>query len=121
VTTTSATLLEMTPRQALDALEDGIGLPEDALALALGVSRRTLQRWRIGAAYPQQVARQRLTALLQLNQRVRETFDGPDAVRLWFKSPSRYLGGITPAEAIRAGRLDRAEGALEVLHSGIFL
>lgn len=117
----STALLERTPRQALDALEQGIGLSEDELAQALGTSRRTLQRWRAGTAYPQQAMRQRLSALLGLMQRVQDTFDGPDAPRRWFHNPSRYLGGMTPVEAIRVGRLDRVEADLEALHSGAFL
>lgn len=113
--------LDVTPRQALDALEEGTGLSEETLASALSTSRRTLQRWRAGIAYPQQMARQRLAALLRLQQRVRGTFEAPESARLWFQSPSRYLGGITPAEAVRVGRLDRAEAALEALDSGLFL
>lgn len=98
-----------------------MGLSEDELAQALGTSRRTLQRWRTGTAYPQQAARQRLASLLHLYERVQGTFDGPDAVCLWFHTPSRYMGGVTPAEAVRVGRSDRAEAALEALDSGIFL
>ena len=117
----STALLERTPRQALDALGEGMGLSEDELAQALGTSRRTLQRWRTGTAYPQQATRQRLTELLHLCERVQGTFEGPDAPRRWFHIPSRYMGGVTPAEAIRVGRLDRVEAALEALDSGIFL
>lgn len=114
-------LLERTPRQALDVMEEGMGLSEDELAQALGTSRRTLQRWRMGTAYPQQAMRQRLSALLELQRRVQETFEGAEAPRRWFHSPSRYMGGVTPAEAIRVGRIDRVEAALEALHSGAFL
>lgn len=117
----STTLLEMTPSQALDALHEATGLSEEELAGALAASHRTVQRWRAGTAYPQQLARQRLAELLRLQRRVQETFEDPDAVRRWFQSQSRYLGGITPAEAVRVGRLDRAEAALEALDSGIFL
>ena len=111
----------MTPRQALDTLEMSTGMSEEELAEALGTSRRTLQRWRAGTAYPQQLARQRLEELLHLQRRVQQTFEGPDAVRRWFQSQCRYLGGMTPGEAVRVGRLDRAEAALEALDSGIFL
>ena len=121
VNATPAVLLEKTPRQALDALEEGMGLSEEALAQALGTSRRTLQRWRGGTAYPQQPARRRLAALLELLGRVQETFKGTETPRRWFHTPSRYLAGITPAEAIRVGRLDRVEADLESLHSGAFL
>ena len=106
---------------AIDALQRGMGLSDDELADALGTSQRTLQRWRGGAVHPRQLARQRLTDLLGLQERVRETFADPEAVRHWLHSESRYLGGITPAEAIRAGRLDRAETTLEALDSGVFL
>jgi hypothetical protein len=68
-----------------------------------------------------QLARQRLAELLRLHERAREAFEGQNAVRLWFHSQSRYLSSITPAEAIRAGRLDRVEAALEALDSGAFL
>lgn len=117
----STALLEMTPRQALEMLEKEIGIPEEELAQALNSNRRTLQRWRSGTAHPQQLARQRLAELIRLQQLVRETFKGKDAVRRWFHAPSRYLGGITPAEAVRVGRLERVEAALEALHSGAFL
>lgn len=117
----SSVVLDITPREALDTLEKALGIPEEELAQALNSNRRTLQRWRAGAAHPQQLARQRLVELLRLQQRARETFEGHDAVRRWFHSPSRYLGGITPAEAIRIGRLDRVEAALEALDSGVFV
>lgn len=119
--TAAATLLEITPAQAVRTLQDGMGFSDEELGDALGATPRTLQRWRKGTAYPQQLARQRLTELLRLQQRVSETFEGLDAVRGWFHGESRYLGGITPAEAIRVGRLDRAEAALEALDSGIAL
>ena len=117
----SLALLEQTPRQTLDALEEGIGLAEDELAQALGTSRRTIQRWRTGTAYPQQAMRMRLGRLIDLMQQVQETFEGAEAPRGWFHSPSRYMGGVTPAEAIRVGRLDRVEADLEALRSGAFL
>jgi DNA-binding transcriptional regulator YiaG len=118
---TPTAVLDKTPRQALDTLEKSLGVSEDELAQALDSNRRTLQRWREGTAYPQQLARQRLAELLRLQRRVSEMFKGRDAVRRWFHSESRYLGGMTPAEAIRVGRLDRVEAALEALDSGVFL
>jgi transcriptional regulator with XRE-family HTH domain len=108
----------MTPREALDALEKSLGIREEELAQALNSNRRTLRRWRAGAARPRPLARQRLAELLRLQERVRGTFRGRGAVRRWFHSESRYLGGITPAEAIRVGQLDRVETALEALDSG---
>lgn len=116
-----STALTTTPREALDALEKSLCISEEELAQALNSNRRTLQRWRAGTVYPQRLARQRLAELLSLQERVRETFRGRRAVRRWFHSESRYLGGITPAEAIRVGQLDRVETALEALDSGVFV
>jgi len=117
----ASVLLEMTPAQAVRELQSGLGFSDDELAEALGVTLRTLRSWRAGTAHPQQHARQRLVELLRLQGRVGDMFEGQDALREWLHSESRYLGGITPAEAIRVGRFDRAEAALEAVDSGIAL
>jgi len=117
----SSTILDITPRLALETLEKSLRFSEEELAQALNSNRRTLQRWRAGTAHPQWPARRRLGQLLDLQQRVRQHFSGADAARRWFRSENRYLGGMTPAEAIRVGRLDRVEAALDALDSGVFL
>lgn len=116
-----AAQLDMTPRQALNQLESDLGLTAKDLIGALSVNRRTLDRWLSGETYPQREARRRLVELLGLSQRLSEAFEGPDGAREWLHASSRYLGGITPAEALRSGRLDRVEAAFEVLESGIFV
>lgn len=117
----SATVLDVTPRQALDKLQAELGLTDDDLVGALGVSHRSLQRWRAGTAHPQQEARQKLARLLRLLEEVQQTFEGVDAAQRWAHGASRYLGGITPAEAIRAGRIDRAEAVLGAIFAGVYL
>jgi len=111
--------LEMTPRQALNRLESDLGLTAKDLLGALSVDLRTLDRWLNGETCPQREARRRLVELLALSQRLCEAFEGPDDAREWLHASSRYLGGITPAEAVRSGRLDCIEAAFEVLESGI--
>lgn len=44
------------------------------LAVALGASRRTLERWRFGESHPQRAARLRLAELLVLARRLEKTF-----------------------------------------------
>jgi uncharacterized protein (DUF2384 family) len=117
----SAPVLDVTPKQALNELQSGFGLTDEDLIGALGISARTLQRWRTGSAYPQQAARHRLSELLRLLERAGKTYEGDDSARAWAHSESRYLGGMKPVEAIRAGRFDRAEATLEAFDSGIFL
>jgi transcriptional regulator with XRE-family HTH domain len=113
--------LEMTPSQAIAQLERDLHLSPSELADALNASPRTVERWRASETYPQRDARQRLAELIALDTRLHDTFDSPDAIRTWLHSSNRYLGGITPAEAARIGRIDRVEAALEALDSGIFL
>ncbi len=112
-------LLETTPHQALEALEE-MGLSDEELAGALGTTPRTLHRWRKEVSAPPPLARHRLGELLRLQDRIRHSFEGPDAVRRWVRSESLYLG-TTPAVALRAGRLDRVAADLDGLDSGIFL
>lgn len=113
--------LQTTPRQAIEQLEATFGLPSYELAHVLAVSPRTLDRWRTDATYPQHDARERLAVLRALAVHLSETFRTFDAIHEWLNTASRYLGGFTPIEAVRAGRFDRVEAALEALDSGIFV
>lgn len=117
----AATALNVTPKQALEQLERDLGLSTQELAGALDASPRSLERWRTSGTHPQRETRQRLAALIALDHRLRESFKNPRAIRSWLHTPNRYLGGITPAEAVRVGRVDRVEAALEALDSGVFL
>ena len=119
--TTAPAVLDISPRRALELLGKGFGLTDEDLAGGLGVSARTLKRWEAGTAYPQLAARQKLARLLRLKERVEDTFEGAEDVRLWCNGPARYLKGMTPSEAIRAGRIDLAEAVLDVFDWGIFL
>jgi uncharacterized protein (DUF2384 family) len=113
--------LEMTPVQALNVLEQELGLSSDELAVALAVSSRTLDRWRRGETYPQREARQHLVQMIELRDRLNANFDTPTVGQSWLRRPHPYLGGLTPAEVIRAGRIDRAIGALDAFEAGIFI
>jgi len=43
-----------------------------------------------------------------------------DEAREWLDSESMYLGWLTPAEVLRAGRIDRASADLSGLAGGIY-
>jgi transcriptional regulator with XRE-family HTH domain len=124
VATTAAgvetTRIEDATDRLLGRVERELGLTAAELAGALGVSQRTVGRWRTGATLPQRAARDRLAELSDLNRRLHETF-ADEAVPVWLRAPNRYLGDLTPAELLRLGRLDRVGAALEVVDSGIFL
>jgi hypothetical protein len=40
-------------------------------------------------------------------------------VREWLHRPNRYLRCVAPADALRVGRPDRMDGALEVIDAGV--
>ncbi|MCL5110581.1 MAG: DUF2384 domain-containing protein [Chloroflexi bacterium] len=117
----ASTVLELPPHRAVEQLEVELGLSQGDIAAALDASPRTVARWRGGQSYPQREVRGRLNALLDLRHRLLETFATAEAARAWLRTANRYLGGLAPGEALRAGRLDRVEAALEALGSGVFV
>ena len=75
----------------------------------------------LGRTYPQHEARERLAGLIALERHLGETFEDTEAAGSWLRTGSPYLGGLTPLEALRAGRPDRVRAALEALDSGVFV
>jgi uncharacterized protein (DUF2384 family) len=114
-------MLDITPRQAIEQIQRSLALSDNELAHVLSSSLRTLNRWRSNMACPQHETRERLAILVALAEHLTETFRTEEAGHTWINTSSRYLGGFTPADAIRAGRFDRAEAALGALDSGIFI
>jgi uncharacterized protein (DUF2384 family) len=111
---------EKSPQQVIVELERAFGLARDDMARALDVNVRTVERWRKGTAIPQRLARERLAVLLKLRDRLNDTFSTEDMAREWLHRPNRYLRGLTPADALRVGRPDRVDGALEVIDAGVY-
>ena len=99
--------LEITPARAVERLEEDLGLTRGELAAALGATSRTLERWRAGATHPQRDARQRLAALLNLDEHLRDTFTDWEAGRECLHAPNPYLVGLKLADYLRAGCDDR--------------
>src|SRR3954447_2285223 len=93
--------LDMMPGPAIEALQRDLGLTLGDLALALHVEARTIQRWRTHGTYPQRETRERLATLLRLCQSLLDFFQTSDDVRAWLNEPQRYLGWMTPTEALR--------------------
>ena len=114
-------LLDTTPTAAFTRLTQDLGLADGELAGALMVTPRTLDRWRIGASFPQHAARARLVGLLALADHLDDTFTTHDAGRVWLHAPHPALGLLTPADLLRLGHIERVEHALVALDAGIFI
>jgi transcriptional regulator with XRE-family HTH domain len=110
-----------TPYQALQRFRAELGLNDQEIAAAFGVTPRTIERWLRGDAYPQHQARRTMALMLEFSDALGDTFSTVSAGKKWLRTESRYLGGLTPVDAIRVGRVDRARAALEALESGIFV
>ena len=115
------TALNISASQAIEQLERDLGLETDILASALEVTARSVERWRAGETYPQRDARQRLATLIELDERLRQTFDSREAIKTWMHSENRYLRGLKPVEAAKVGRFDMIEAALDALDAGVFI
>lgn len=113
--------LDMTISQAIEQLQEDLGLTQKELASVLGTSGRTLERWITHSHHPQQEARARIQALLALDQRLQETFDSRDTIKEWMRSRNRYLRGLRPVEVAATGRFDVVEAALDAMDEGIFV
>lgn len=113
--------LGMTPGQAIEILGHDLGLDLKDLEAVLNTTPRNMERWITEQAHPQTKARQQLVQLIGFHDQLGDVFADWFGARAWISAPSRYLGGLTPVEAIRAGRLDRARAALMALDSGVYI
>jgi hypothetical protein len=111
----------VTPGQAVRSLQADLGLTAIDLQVVLETTPRHIERWAGDQAYPQTKARQRLAELMALHDHLNAMFSDWAGARDWLQAPSRYLGGFTPMEAVRAGRLDWAREALMALSAGVYL
>ena len=105
----------------IEALGQDLGMSSETIALALGVDRRTVERWRANQSVPQGKTRHRLGQLLALRDQLLQMFPSREVAQEWLGTSSRYLGGFTPEEALKAGRLDRVRADLDGLAAGVYL
>jgi hypothetical protein len=112
------TTLGMTPGQAIGILERDLGLSLKDLQAVLDTTPRNIERWINEQAHPQTKARQQLVGF---HDHLETVFADWEGARAWLTAPSRYLGGLTPLDAIRAGRLDRARAGLMALDGGVYI
>lgn len=101
-------------------LWSSLDVSDEVLAAALSTDRRTLESWRSGT-HPPRAARDKLAALARLHARLVDSLRDPHELRAWLHSESRYLGGVPPVDALRAGSIDRIEAVIESLDSGLFV
>lgn len=82
-------------------LRAALGLSQEALAQALGVSSRTVARWEEGAATPSSLAQTRLRLLAEIQEKARRLFKGKEA-EVWLRTPNPLLAGQAPLDRLRS-------------------
>jgi putative toxin-antitoxin system antitoxin component (TIGR02293 family) len=112
------TPIQITLKPVLEQLEHDFGLSSTELAQALGVDRRTLERWANGDTFPRHAARDRLLALVALHARLAELFETVEDARDWLHRPLPYLGRMAPIDAVKVGRIESVDAALEAIDEG---
>ena len=90
------------------------------VANMLGTCPETVSRWNQGRACP--LARSEKT-LLELEFIVDQlsNFYGPDEAHQWMFSPQKHLGGESPAELIRDGRIDEVRQLVNQLRDDVYV
>ncbi|MDQ2743795.1 MAG: hypothetical protein M3Z66_16080 [Chloroflexota bacterium] len=112
-------LLDLHPQ--IEKLERDLGIDEDVLARALDVNVRTVARWHGEGRIPRGETRRRFDELLELRDQLVAMFPSREVIHEWMNSPSLYLGGFTPTDALKLGAIHRARADLNALAAGIYL
>jgi transcriptional regulator with XRE-family HTH domain len=106
--------------ESLRHIMDTLGLTPQELARTVGASDKTVARWLADETYPQHDSREKLAELEHFTEIVSDAFVDSESVAAWLRHENRYLGGLSPYNALLSGRIDRAEGAIEIIRWGIF-
>jgi hypothetical protein len=112
------------PWQGVGDIARDLHLTVEELAGALGVEPRELDAmYDVDDSTPSlsEEVVNRIVALADLHAHLMQTFRSSEAIPLWMRTDSRYLGGRTPADVLRDGSIGRVDAALEALDYGAFV
>ncbi|MGH6796521.1 MAG: hypothetical protein ACREDD_02860 [Methylocella sp.] len=90
------------------------------VANLLGTRPETVSRWNQGRAYPRASTEKTLLELEYIVDQLSDFYE-PNEARLWIFSPQKHLGGVSPAELIRNGRIDEALRLVNQLRDSVYL
>lgn len=105
-------------RDTVEVAQQSFGLKYVELASALGVTSRSLLRYRNLVSVPSRPVQARLERMRQIGHLLDEVFEGRDAQMQWLYSAVPLLRGRRPIDLIRLGELDEVMSILAGLYSG---
>ena len=92
---------DRSPAELLGWLAETLGIPRAEVAVRMGVSLRTLQRWLRGEARPGPAETSVIRRLARVVNEARWALS-PEGVTAWLDRPSPYLDGRAPSELVRS-------------------
>jgi DNA-binding transcriptional regulator YiaG len=89
----------------LESLRTKGAIKDIEVANLLGTRPETVSRWNQGRAYPRTNTEKTLLELEYIIDQLADFYE-PSEARQWIFAPQKLLNGTSPAELIRAGRID---------------
>ena len=89
----------------LESLRSKGAMKNIEVANLLGTRPETVSRWNQGRAYPHAATEKTLLELEYIVDELSDFYE-PNEARQWIFAPQKLLAGASPAELIRAGRID---------------
>jgi transcriptional regulator with XRE-family HTH domain len=90
------------------------------VANLLGTRPETVSRWNQGRAYPHANTEKTLLELECIVDQLSDFYE-PDEARQWIFSPQKHLGGASPAQLIREGRIEEVRRLVNQLRDAVYL
>lgn len=104
----------------LDTLRMKGAMKSIEVANLLGTRPETVSRWNQGKAYPHANTEKTLLELEYIVDQLADFYE-PDEARQWIFAPQKLLGGTSPAELIRGGRIDEVMRLVGQLRDSVHL
>ena len=104
----------------LESLRQKAAMRHIEVANLLGARPETVSRWNQGRAYPHASREKTLLELEFIVDQLSDFYD-PNEARQFIFSPQKLLGGMSPAELIREGRIDEVRRLVNQLREAVYL
>ncbi len=104
----------------LELLRTKGAIKDIEVANLLGTRPETVSRWNQGRAYPRANTEKTLLELEYIVDQLGDFYE-PNEARQWIFAPQKLLGGTSPAELIRAGRIDEVMRLVNQLREAVYL
>lgn len=114
------TLAESDPSisgELLSNLRQEMGLNRNDFARMVGLSERSVASWEAGTDLKQSSLRT-IIEVGRLYTKLRESFESPEHLSTWLKTPNPAFQSSTPLQVIERGEIDRLWRMIYFLESG---